>query len=94
MDIGEKVKLKSCPEVTGIITDKRQARRKVKYDGNKWVPPEDWYYWSDLEYLDANTEPPQSLYSWKKKECTCGAKFDRNFPDAHMLYCDLYEKET
>lgn len=26
----------------------------------------------------------------KRDGCECGAKFDRDFPDAHMIYCPLF----
>lgn len=28
-----------------------------------------------------------------EKRCTCGAKYDRDFPDAHRDWCDLKRKE-
>ena len=26
----------------------------------------------------------------KRDGCECGAKYDRDFPDAHMFYCPLF----
>lgn len=101
--VGDKVRLKKRPYITGTVVSTSKSAAEVKYDGDL-IPPVDYHFNDDLEYDDLFaregalveelfSRPHMNKSLDKKCECGIHSLYGKDSGYAHSDYCPLYKKE-